>query len=296
MSTKTPPRRPRNKCSSSHLSCPSCAWYPSSSAYSTRTLGKASPPPLPLAAPPLAPVEGAATAPLRPPPPPPPPPVSLGDVVLHSYWRSSCSWRVRVALSFYGVEYAYARVNLLADEQRGLSEMGQVPRLDWSDAAGERHSLTQSLAILELLHEAASAPGRSLLPLGPVPRARAREIAEVINAGTQPLQNLGHMRAISALAAKDQGSDAGRSLGREAIAKGLAAAEKLAAANRDERFCVGSHSSVADLCVVPQLYNARRFEVDLQPYPRLRAVEAHAATLPYFQAAHPDAQPDAAKA
>ena len=89
------------------------------------------------------------------------------------------SWRVRVALSFYGVEYAYARVNLLADEQRGLSEMGQVPRLDWSDAAGERHSLTQSLAILELLHEAASAPGRSLLPLGPVPRARAREIAEV---------------------------------------------------------------------------------------------------------------------
>jgi len=237
----------------------------------------------------------AATT-LPPPPPPPPPAVSLGDVVLHSYWRSSCSWRVRVALSFYGVEYAYARVNLLADEQRGLSEMGQVPRLDWSDAAGERHSLTQSLAILELLHEAASAPGRSLLPLGPVPRARAREIAEVINAGTQPLQNLGHMRAISALAAKDQGSDAGRTLGREAIAKGLAAAEKLAAANRDERFCVGSHSSVADLCVVPQLYNARRFEVDLQPYPRLRAVEAHAATLPYFQAAHPDAQPDAAKA
>ena len=73
-------------------------------------------------------------------------------------------------------------------------------------------------------------------------------------------------------------SDAGRSLGREAIAKGHAAAEKLAAANRDERFCVGS------------------FEVDLQPYPRLRAVEAHAATLPYLQAAHPDAQPDAAKA
>ena len=83
--------------------------------------------------------------------------------------------------------------------------------------------------------------------------------------------------------------------GKAAIAKGLDAVEALVAANRDGRFCVGSHLSVADLCLVPQLYNARRFEVDLTPYPRLRAVEAHLQALPPFVAAHPDAQPDAVK-
>lgn len=88
----------------------------------------------------------------------------------------------------------------------------------------------------------------------------------------------------------------GRAFGRRAIAKGLAAVEALVAANADRRYCVGCHVSVADLCLVPQLYNARRFEVDLAPFPRLLEVEAHLQTLPPFVAAHPDAQPDAVKA
>jgi len=235
----------------------------------------------------------AETAPT--PPTPPPPPVALRDVSLLSYWRSSCSWRVRVALAFYGVPYTYVGKNLLKGEQSSVSEMGQVPRLDWTDAGGQPHSLTQSLAIIELLHDACAAAGKSLLPLSPIDRGRAREMAEVINAGTQPLQNLSHMSEISS--AKDaEGKPLvdGRAIGKAAIAKGLAAVEQLAATNRDERFCVGSHTSVADLCLIPQLYNARRFDVDLSPYPRLLAIDAHAATLPYFVAAHPDAQPDAA--
>lgn len=89
------------------------------------------------------------------------------------------------------------------------------------------------------------------------------------NAGTQPLQNLAHMNAISAAA---EGAD-GRAIGKAAIAKGLLAAEQLAARNRDPRFCVGAHTSVADLCIIPQLYNARRFGVDLAVYPRLLQVK-----------------------
>ena len=126
-------------------------------------------------------------------------------------------------------------------------------------------------------------------PLEPLARARAREIAEVINAGTQPLSNLSLMNAITAAT---EGAD-GRAIGKAAMIKGLFAAETLAARNRDCRFCVGAHTSVADLCIVPQLYNARRFGIDLAPYPRLLSVEEHAATLPYFQVAHPSVQPDA---
>ena len=88
----------------------------------------------------------------------------------------------------------------------------------------------------------------------------------------------------------------GRAFGRRAIAKGLAAVESAVAANADRRYCVGAQLSVADVCLVPQLYNARRFDVDLAPFPRLLEVEAHLQTLPPFVAAHPDAQPDAVKA
>lgn len=136
----------------------------------------------------------------------------------------------------------------------------------------------------------AATTGASLLPRDPVAKARVREISEVINAGTQPLQNLEHMKAITASA---EGAD-GKAVGKAAILKGLATLESLVAVNRDERFSVGSHVSMADACLVPQLYNARRFEIDLAPFPRLLAVEAHVTTLPCFHKAHPDGQQDAA--
>ena len=215
---------------------------------------------------------------------------------LQTYWRSSCSWRVRVALAFYGVEYATVPVDLLQGEQAGVGPMAQVPRLSWTDAAGVRHSLTQSLALLSFLSDACDAKGRtSLRPAGAVARARAVEIAEIINAGTQPLQNLAVVTAVRTAELDGQQLD-GRAFGRHAIARGLAAVEAAVTANADRRYCVGSHLSVADLCLVPQLYNARRFDVDLVAFPRLLEVEAHLQTLPPFVAAHPDAQPDAVKA
>ena len=224
--------------------------------------------------------------------PPPPATSGLADVKLNSYWRSTSSWRVRTALAFYGVPYEYVPVNLLAGEQAAVGEMGQVPRLDWTDAAGERQSLTQSLAIIELLiesHHGHSAG--SLLPLDATGRARAREIAEIINSGTQPHQNLSTINTVQGERSKEV-IDA-RALAKAAVIKGLTAVEKLVAANRDARFCIGARTSVADLCLIPQLYAARRFEVDLAPFPRLLAIEEHAKGLAWFQASHPDAQSDA---
>jgi maleylacetoacetate isomerase len=229
------------------------------------------------------PVEAPAPAPL------------LRDVKLHSYWRSSCSWRVRTALAFYGIPYSYVGVNLLKGDQVRVSEMAQVPRLDFKDAGGSEVSITQSLAIIELLCDVSDAAGkRSLRPLDPVGRAKARQIAEIFNAGTQPLQNLSHIKEMQGDRPKDVID--GRQIAKAAIVRGLAAAEALVVrADGDARFCVGSQVTIADCCLVPQLYNARRFEVDLSEYPRLMAIEAHLATLPAFREAHPDNQPDAVK-
>ena len=205
---------------------------------------------------------------------------------------------MRAALAFYAVPHASHAVNLLdgAHPQAGVSEMAQLPKVEWTDAAGERQQITQSLSIIALLCHACDAPGApSLLPTGPLERARASEIAEIINSGTQPLQNLSVIKSVKQAEGTDGAALDGRAFGKAAIEKGLAAVEARVAANRDARFCVGSHLTVADLCLVPQLYNARRFEVDLAAYPRCVAAEAHLATLPPFVAAHPDAQPDAKK-
>jgi len=228
-----------------------------------------------------------------PPAPLPPAPAALTNLVLSSYWRSSASWRVRIALAFFNVPYTYKAVNLLAGEQSAVGEMGQIPLLEWTDGAGEQCTLSQSIPMIELLAEVfgAAASDAPLYPLDPVAKARAREMAEIVASGTHPLQNLGHMKDIQGDRPKDV-IDA-RAIGGAAIAKGLAALEVLASKNRDPRFCVGAHTTVADMCVIPQLYNARRFNVDLTPFPRLTAIEAHVQTLPWFKAAHPDAQPDA---
>ena len=224
------------------------------------------------------------------PPTAPPPTPQIRDVALHGYWRSSSAWRVRVALAFHGVDYAYVPVHLLKGDQSKVSAMGQVPRLDWTDAAGARRSLTQSLAIVEFLDETFKTSARpSLVPQDPVLRARAREIAEIVNSGTQPLQNLGHLKSLDALA---NGVDARATVAKPAIEKGLAAVEALVDASAS--FCVGGHVSLADLCLAPQLYNATRFGVDVEAkFPKLAKIDAHLAKHPAFAAAHPDKQPDA---
>ena len=209
---------------------------------------------------------------------------------LYSYWRSSCSWRVRIALAHKGVEYEYAPVHLVReggeqhlDAYQSLNTMAQVPTLEW-DEAGETRSLSQSLAILSWIE--ARHPTPPLLPKDPYLAARAKALAELVNAGIQPLQNLSVIVALKA-----QGLD-GRAFGKQAIARGLKALDR-AVAETHGVFCVGDAPSWADVCLVPQLYNARRFEVDLADCPRLIAIEERCAVLPAFLAAHPDQQPDA---
>lgn len=213
---------------------------------------------------------------------------------LYNYWRSSASWRVRSALHLKGIAFEYVPVHLVQGEQRSAEHqarnpMEQVPALELELPGRGRVVVTQSLAIIELLDELHPEP--ALLPRDPYLRARARELAEIVNAGIQPHQNLTPMGRIDALQA-----GAGKLHARHFNDVGLAAYEARAK-DVAGRFSVGDSPSIADLCLIPQIYSARRFEVpDLEArFPLLMRIEAACNALPAFQAAHPDAQPDAPK-
>mgnify|MGYP001619104764 CR=1 FL=1 len=203
---------------------------------------------------------------------------------LHHYFRSSCSWRVRIALAWKGLPFEVVPVHLLRDEQhaathRRLNPSEQVPVLIVDGTT----ALAQSLAILEYLEEVHPAP--ALLPSLPVQRARARQMAEVVNSGIQPLQNLQVLQSLE----RDFGlsADQARSFARSAISRGLVALEALLR-EHSGTCALGDSVSIADLCLVPQLYNARRFDVDLTAMPTAVRVERHLLGLPAFAATHPD--------
>ncbi|AKF08015.1 maleylacetoacetate isomerase [Sandaracinus amylolyticus] len=212
---------------------------------------------------------------------------------LYNYWRSSASWRVRTALALKGLSYEYVPVHIAQGEQRSAEHharnpMDQVPALEL-EVNGERVVVSQSIAIIELLDELHPEP--ALLPRDPYLRCRARELAEIVNSGIQPHQNLAPMARMDALQA-----GAGRAHARHFNELGLAAYEARAK-DVAGRFSVGDSPTIADLCLVPQLNAARRFEVpDLEArFPLLIRVEAACLALPAFQQAHPDAQQDAVK-
>lgn len=207
---------------------------------------------------------------------------------LYGYWRSSSTWRVRIGLHLKGAAFEVVPVNLLAGAQRDPAHLarnprGQVPVLELDDGT----LLYESLAILAWAD--AVWPNPALIPAAPLARARAWQAAEIVNSGIQPLQNLRVLQQIDAL-----GGDR-VAWAREVIDAGLVGLEALAAETAGA-FLVGESPTIADIVLVPQLYNARRFGVDLAPYPTLLAVEAACERLPAFQAAHPDRQPDAAGA
>jgi maleylpyruvate isomerase len=206
-------------------------------------------------------------------------------VKLHSFWRSSASWRVRIALHYKGLPFEYVPVNLggqqqYQDEYRALNPMEQVPTLTLDDG----RMVTQSLAIIEYLDE--TVPSPALLPRDPYLRARTRQLAEVVNSGIQPLQNTSPLLEVMRI-----GGDS-EAWARKWIDKGLRALERTAA-DTAGRFLVGDSLSMADVCLVPQLGNARRLKLDLAPFPLLVRVEAECEKLDAFARARPDQQPDA---
>lgn len=210
-------------------------------------------------------------------------------LALYNYWRSSASYRVRIALALKQLPYEYVAVNLLTrDQQRdgyvAKNPFGQVPMLEVTDDSGTVRMLTQSLAILEFLEEVH--PNPPLLPSDPYQRATARALAETINAGIQPLYNLSTTDEVKAIGGDDV------AWVRRFITRGLAALER-AVAGSAGTFCVGDAPSFADCCLIPQLASSRRFGVDLTPYRGLLEVETRCLALPAFAAAAPERQPDA---
>ena len=211
------------------------------------------------------------------------------SLVLRSYWRSSCSWRVRIALNWKQIPFELVPVHLVANggeqhsaEHRALNPMRELPVLSIDDV-----HIGQSMAILEYLEEAYPSP--ALLPADALERARVRQMAEVVNSGTQPLQNQRVMKYLGS--GFDFSREQQLAWSRYWIALGLRGLEALVDKHGGD-FCHGDAVGFADLCLVPQLYNARRFEVDIAEFPNLTQVEARLNQLPAFAASHPDRQPD----
>lgn len=211
---------------------------------------------------------------------------------LYTYWRSSAAFRVRIALNLKGLAFESVPKHLLRDggEQRrpdylGLNPQGLVPGLEH-----EGVFLSQSLAICEYLEEIA--PDPPLLPGDAADRARVRSMALAVACDIHPLNNL---RVLQYLRREFGQDDAGvNRWARHWISGGFAALEAwIGRYSGDGRHCFGRAVTLADVFLLPQVFNARRVEADLAPFPRIVAVAAHLESLPSFAAARPEAQPDA---
>ena len=218
-------------------------------------------------------------------------------LVLNNYWRSSASYRVRIALGLKQLPWDYKVVNIVgrgeqeADtksaDYRTKNPMAQVPTLEITEDDGTVHYLQQSLPIIEYLEERWPSP--PLLPeKDPYLRARCRALAEIVNSGIQPLQNLTTTRKVLALGGDEKIWVQGF------IADGLAAFERQVQETAG-RFCVGDTPTIADCALIPQLYSAGRFGVPLEQFPFLSLIMRACHELPAFAEAHPDRQPDAVK-
>jgi maleylpyruvate isomerase len=217
-------------------------------------------------------------------------------IALHNYWRSSASHRVRIALGLKGLAYEYVVVNILKQEQHAdahvaRAPMGQVPALVITEDDGSELVLSQSLAIIEFLEE--RFPDKPLLPKQPFARARVRALAEIVNSGIQPLQNLSVTKAVK----KFGGDEA--VWPQPFITGGLVAFEALVADTARVlgagKFSVGDTPTIADCCLVPQLASARRFGVDYTQHAHIARIEAACMALDAFKNAMPDQQPDAVR-
>ena len=210
--------------------------------------------------------------------------------VLHGYWRSSASYRVRIALNMKGVGYQQIGHDLRAGAQRDpaylkLAPHGLVPAIEH-----DGQTIIESPAILEWID--ACWPEPPLLPAAPLDAAIVRAMGALVACDIHPLNNLRVLKALRAdFGATDQQVNAW--VGRW-ITEGFTAIERMIE-EHGGRLAFGDTPTLADCYLVPQVYNANRFSVDLAPFPRVRAVNDFALTLPAFAAAQPDRQPDASQ-
>lgn len=215
----------------------------------------------------------------------------LPALTLYSYWRSSSAWRVRVILALKNLPYTYEAVPLLqkkqqTDEFKGLNPMQQVPSLKVETADGKVHFVNQSLAIIDYLD--AICPDLAVYSKDPLEKAYEQELSLDIVSGIQPIQNLNILLHIKELTGEDEKK---MEWARKYITQGLVAIE----AKIVHRALPGNNKTISPFhaCLIPQLYNARRFGVDMTQFPTLVAIEDYCKTLPAFIAADPDNQPDA---
>jgi len=210
-------------------------------------------------------------------------------MILYGYALSSASFRVRIALAWKNIAYTSVIKNLRVGEHRlseflDINAQGFVPSMRMDDGA----VLTQSVAIMEYLDELYPVP--ALLPPGALARARVRALSQMITSDIHPLNNLRVLRYLE----RDLGMEKARrdAWYRHWVEAGFEALERCLTRDQETgRFCHGNSVTMADLCLVPQVFNARRFSVDLLPYPRIVAIDAACRELPAFQRAAPGESP-----
>jgi maleylacetoacetate isomerase len=211
---------------------------------------------------------------------------------LYTYWRSSAAYRVRIGLNLKGLAHELLPVHLVRDggqqhaaDYVALNPQHLVPTLRHGDQV-----LTQSMAILEYLEEVF--PQAPLLPSQAAARARVRALAQAVACDIHPLNNLRVMQYLERTLEEDAARR--EAWTRHWMREGFAALETMLAGSADTgRYCHGDAPGLADCCLVPQLYNAHRFGVDLAPYPTLQRIEQACLALPAFDRARPENQPDA---
>jgi maleylacetoacetate isomerase len=208
---------------------------------------------------------------------------------LYTFFRSSAAYRVRIALNLKGVEYETLSVDLPRDAHRKAAFLAVNPQATIPVLDDENTVLWQSLAIIEYLD--ARHPEPHLIPAEPVARARVQALAQLIACDIHPLNNLRVLRYLRGELKLDEGSV--QRWYQHWVAEGFGGLEALVGRWSGGRYCYGDAVSIADVCLVPQVYNARRFSCDLAPYPTLVRIADGLATEPAFARAAPEQQPDA---
>ena len=212
------------------------------------------------------------------------------DLILYSYYRSSCSYRVRIAMNLLGLSYEYRPIHLvreggeqLKNDYLALNPKGEVPLLIHG-----KTKMTQSMAIINYLDQLSQ--NHSLFPQDPTSKAKTIELCEIINSGIQPIQNL---KVMKTLVKQFKVSDEQKKQWSQFfITEGFKALE-YQLTKTGERFCSGDQPSAADCFLVPQVYNAHRFSVDMSLFPQIDRINQQCLKLPAFIQASPEKQIDA---